>query len=141
MILDKQLEFSNSQAVTGNVVSTNVLDFTQTNPGLGAGKEMAVFLAIPEAPTLANADVTVTVQTDTVVGFGSPTTVIARTIPQAQLVAGAQFYISLPAEYNTEQFLRLSIAASTSNFLLDAYLIPQDHQNRYVAYPAAVTIS
>lgn len=140
MILDKQLEFSNAQAVTGTVASTNLIDLSQTNPGLGAGNPMAIFLAVGTV-ALANADVTVTVQADSGAAFGSPVTVIARTIPQAQIVAGAQFYIGLPAEYNTEQFLRLSFTASTSNFLLDAYLIPQDHQNRYVAYPGTVTIA
>jgi hypothetical protein len=139
MLLDKQLELSNAQAITGTVVSTNTIDLTIQQNGVAAGKAMAILLAIG---TVSNGTVApvISVQTDNLDTFGSPTVIQSRTLATTDLVAGRYYYIALNPEYNVERFLRLSIVAGASNFLLDAYLIPQDDQSRYVAFPGSVTI-
>lgn len=135
MILDKELQYSDAQAITGTVDSTNVLDHGVSPNGLGAGEPFAVLIAI--GPVTANsANVTIDIESDDLEGFGGTIVDIGtKTILAADIVEGARFYIPLEVGFNAKRYTRLEFTAGTSNFVCDAYLIPQSHQDEFYAFP------
>lgn len=60
MILDKQLEFADAQAVTAAAASTNLIDFG-TVRDMGVGESLYVVVTVDVAMTDAGSDSTVTV--------------------------------------------------------------------------------
>ena len=118
MLLDMQSMFSDAQAITATAVSTNVIDFgTPGKPqhakapihqDIGKGRPIQLLVQIVETfNTLTS--LTVTLQKDTVEGFGSPETVFTTgAIPLAQLVAGKRFPPFYLPEGLDQRFARLS---------------------------------
>lgn len=98
MYVDKQEEFSDSQAVTATALSTNVIDLTQGYAGLTTtdiGGEECVWLVVQvdEAATASGAaTVTFSLESDSVATIDSSPTVhfTSPAIGKAALTAGAQ---------------------------------------------------
>lgn len=142
MIIDKTLEFSVAQAVTADAASTNVID-------LGADRDLGVtdglyietlvntvFDSAGEAATL-----TISLQTDSVENFASPTTLYSSgAITEATLVAGYRpVRIKLPQV--TERYLRLYYDAGTEDFTggaISAWLT--DNRQAWRAYDAVTGV-
>jgi len=125
MIIDKQLEFSDAQALTATAESTNKLDTTVLGDAINELRlVIQVSTTLDSAGDAATLDVTL--QTDTVENFASPTTIatIAQ-IAEATLVAGYRICnIRLPAEV-AERYLRVYYTVGTENFTsgnVDAFL-------------------
>lgn len=110
MIIDRDLMFSNAQAVAADAASTDIIDTTPlglaasaggspANLGrnLGVGEELYVFVTIDVAS--AGGATAVNLQTDADVAFGSPVTLVTGLI---------NIPISTPA--GTKYFARLPIA-------------------------------
>ncbi len=81
MIMDKQLEFSLKQAITSTADSTNIVDLSDART-LGVGDDLYIVSVVTTA-TLndssgTDATITVTLNHDTVEGFGSDT--VAQTL-------------------------------------------------------------
>jgi hypothetical protein len=116
-IVDNTLVFSDSQAITADAGSTNVIDIGAAGTAFGAaapvyrdigiGSEIPILVTVTEAfNTLTS--LTVSVQTDDNAGFSSPKEVASKTFLLAQLTLGAK--LSFPAELpegTDERYVRL----------------------------------
>ena len=140
MILDKQNQYSDAQAVTGTVVSTNIIDHLASPSGLEAGEPMGVFLNVPTVDD-NTANVTVNVQTSDTDVFTVATTIATKTIPLAELVAGLKEWIALNPGYKAQRYTRVQFVASTSEFTVDAYFAPLSHQDKFFAVKDNVKIA
>lgn len=119
MLLDKFLEFSNSQTVTTTAVSTNDIDLGPLSGGntqrdIGAGEELYLNVAVTEGVTAAGA-ATVSFQllTDDNTGFSSSAIVFdSGAIGKAALSLGTILSFKLPAG-NYERYLRGNYVVAT----------------------------
>lgn len=79
MILDKQNEFSDAQAVTSTAISTNVLDLGSTNTlkDMGAGRAVYLVIQTQTACTDSGSDATVafTLESDSTADLATSATV------------------------------------------------------------------
>jgi len=125
MIIDSQLELSNAQALTATAASTNYIDMSV------AGDANRSLRLVIQVSTVLDSDgdaatLDVTIQTDTVANFASPTTIatIAQ-IAEATLVAGYRICnIEIPPEV-CQRYLRVYYTVGTENFTsgnVDAFL-------------------
>ena len=115
MILDKQLIFSNGQALTATADSTNVIDLGQTRANEGEPTE--ILLQVDTALTSGGAStLVVSLVTDDNEAFSSATTLLSTpAIPKATLVRGYQFSIGyLPP--NVERYVKLVYTVGTADF-------------------------
>ena len=111
MFMDKQLMFSEDQAITATAVSTNVLDMGAPDAGKS---ELSIFAKVGTAFTAAGAaTMTIEVQTATDAAFTTPI-VLARSadVPKASLVAGYQ-PIMIDVPVGCQRFLRMNYVVST----------------------------
>ena len=125
MLFDKQSMFSDAQAITASAASENIIDLgapgtpqhaaAAITQDLGRGRPIPIIVQVTETfATLTS--LTVTVQKDTVEGFGSPEAVLLTpAIPVASLVAGFQFPILYLPHNLDQRFVRLNYAVAGSN--------------------------
>lgn len=137
MILDSQNQYSNSQVVNAaTAVSTNVIDHGATPSGIGAGKEMMVFVNLEAVPTAAAT--TINVQTSDTENFAVATTIATKTVAVGDMVAGGKIHIPLAPDYKALRYTRLQYVPGTAVFTASGYLVPQDHQSQFYAPKAGV---
>lgn len=107
MYLDKETEFSDSQAVTAAAASTNYMNLGAARD-IGVGKQKYVLITCKEAATAAGAaTVNFQLQTDDNSAFSSPKTVYdSGSVGKAALIVGYQLFIPIPLG-TEEQYLRL----------------------------------
>lgn len=144
MILDKELQFSDAQALTGSAASTSVVNLGAASK-LFTGEPMAVLVTVDVAADVASGDETYAfaLQTDDAVGFGSPTELVSRSIDKALLTAGSKHTLVVPFEASVEQYLRLNytLGGTTPSVTVTAHLVPSTFIDKFTTYPDAVTIS
>lgn len=98
MIIDKNLQVSNEQAVTASAASTDVIDFGQANPNVGANDRANMVVTVDEAAAAAGAaTVTISVQ-DSADNSTFADVAVTAAIPKATLVAGYQHVIPMPTK-------------------------------------------
>ena len=117
MIFDKESLFSNNQAVTATAASENVIDLGADNALVNSPneKDVEVFCQVTTAFTTLT-DLTVSLQSDNDVAFGSPTTLLTTAaIGVATLVAGYKFAIGMLPKNLTERYIRLYYTVGGSN--------------------------
>lgn len=134
MIIDKQLQFSDSQALTATAASTNIID-SGIDGNLGVGEPMAVVVTIEVAADGANADETysVALQSDSDVGFGSAVELSSISIPRGS-AAGSKFVLPVPADSRGDQYFRVNytLGGTTPSATVSCHMIPQSFiQNDY----------
>lgn len=119
MLLDKALEFSNSQTVTATAVSTNDVDLGPLSGGntirdIGAGEELYLNVIVIEGVTAAGAaTVNFQVLTDDNTGFSSSAVVFdSGAIGKASLPIGTVLSFKLPSG-NYERYLRGNYVVGT----------------------------
>jgi len=126
MIIDKELELSDGQAITADAASENIIDFGQTSdvaPGVPLQIRFQVDTALSGGSFTT---LSVEVQTDTVAAFSSPTQLLAFTAPN---VAGDDYVVRIPE--GCQQFLRLNYnvdAAATAgnvSVFVEVYQAPE----------------
>ncbi len=131
MILDKQNEFSDAQALTATAASTNIIDTSV----LGDAKN-ELYLVVQVSTKLASSGTSATLdiilQHDSAVGFGTVATLATLAqIAEATLVAGYRCWaIRLPA--GAKRYLRMYYTVGTENFTsgnIDAFLTPDVQTN------------
>lgn len=119
MIIDNTLVLSDNQAITVDAASTNIIDFLAVGtpygwasprvPDRGVGfKQIPLLVQVTEAfATLTS--LTVSLQVDNDVAFGSPTTVAtSAAIVAASLVPGYRFkFLSDIPEGVNERYMRI----------------------------------
>lgn len=119
MILDNQTLFSDQQAVTASAASTNQIDLSPRETGvvrdIGPGQAIPIIVQVTEAfATLTS--LTVAIQTDEDVAFGSPVTVAASAaIPVATLKPGYQIPLSWVPVGVKERYVRLFYTVTGTN--------------------------
>lgn len=137
MLMDKQLEFSDSQAFTATSVSTNVVDTLPMsgNPNLvqNLGGSPGAFLIFQVDTAFAGTagTVTITLESDSTANLAtSPTTHYSSgVIGQAALVAGYQLVIPLPiGSYERYLGLRYTVGGTITAGAVSAF-ISLDVQN------------
>jgi hypothetical protein len=152
MILDKQMLFSDAQAVTADAVGTNVIDLSQDR-AIGNGEPMAVLFTVDVAAdqTTGDEDYTFDVEYASDAAQTTARQLIGRRVfesgtPTAPaqdadlLVAGFKFYIPIPPTKlsESERYLgvRYDVTGTTPTITVTAALVPlkaigDDLQNIY----------
>ncbi|MGB0943133.1 MAG: Bbp16 family capsid cement protein [Marinomonas sp.] len=138
MILDSAQEFSGGQAVTASAVSTNIIDLG-VDRDIGKGEPMAIVVSSSVAAGGTNPTLQVELQTDSVEGMGSLTT-IATSEQVAGMEAGQT--IVVPLGMTNERYLRLRyVTTGTSpTHTLDAFLQPLSMVDAKVDYASGYSI-
>ena len=116
MFLDALLRVSNAQAFGAAAVSTDSIDLSNVTPkrAIGTGEAVGFGVAITTSGTVAATLMEVISATDGALTAG----IIvhsARSIPLAEVLAGALFFLPLPPGTPTQRFLgvRLTTAGGT----------------------------
>ena len=113
MLLDFENLFSNAQAITADAVSENVIDLGDAKDH-GPGEELPLLIQVVEDFDNLTS-LTITLQTDTVEGFASPTVLqVSDAVVLASLVAGYKFRLRVPS-HGLQQFLRLDYNVTGTN--------------------------
>ena len=100
---DKNLVYSDEQAITGTAVSTNVINHGAA--GMDKGAPLSVELLVTEDFD-ALTSLAIALQTDDNEAFSSATTVDTITVALAALVKGAQFVLNFKP--GVEKYTRIS---------------------------------
>lgn len=136
MIMDKQLEFSDSQAVTGTAVSTNVIDMGDDVPTRNIGGFGAASLVVQVDTAFAGlTSVTVEIVSDSDPALSSPT-VHASTgaIAVADLTPGTIAVMPLPVgDYERYVGLRYTVAGTGTAGAISAFITNQPQVWRAVS--------
>lgn len=134
MIIDKNLEFSDAQALTADAASTNVIDLG-ADRDIGPGEEMKIAVTLDVAMGGTSPTMAVQVQTDDNASFSSATTVLtSRTISSG--AAGDALTLGLPD--TNERYVRLYYdLGGTSPTVTVSASVVQDAQ-QWAAYADAV---
>lgn len=121
-ILDKQLQFSDGQAITATAPSTNIVDLGPPGPNRltpGAeGQDWFIHIWFPVQFTAAGAGtLTIALQTDDDVAFGSPVTLATfGPIGKASLGPGitpAELPLAIKVPMDCQRYLRLNYTVAT----------------------------
>lgn len=140
MILDSQLQFSDSQALTATALATNVIDLS-ADRAIGRGEPMAVLFNVEVAAdqTTGDEDYQFDVEVASDAAITTARKLLGRRIfesgtPGAPaedadlLVAGFQFAIPLPPTglSESERYLgvRYTLAGTTPTVTVSAHLVP-----------------
>lgn len=137
MILDKQNQLSDSQALTIDAVSTNTIDCGNPTPknDIGAGEPMCIAVNVEVAAAgggayefraiqSANADL-------------SAADILAAVFPaEATLAAGYTFMIPIPAGSVTKRYVGMAFnnVSGTTGVTVSAHLIPVSHFQNFKPY-------
>jgi hypothetical protein len=111
-ILDRQILFSNEQAITASAASTDVIDLG-ANRDIGAGEPLYVLVQVMQAFD-ALTSLTIALQTSATENFVSPVQLTARTVALASLTAGATFSVG-PVPGGTLRYVRLYYTVTGSS--------------------------
>lgn len=126
MFLDNLLVVSDTQAFGAAAVSTNSIDLGLTTPGrqIGTGEPMGFGVAVDVAGTVAASLIEVISATDAALTAG----IIvhnSRSIPLAETVAGALFFIGVPVGTPTQRFLGVRITTAGGTISATVWLTAQ----------------
>ncbi|ENC2022863.1 hypothetical protein ABKE32_000489 [Escherichia albertii] len=124
MIIDKQLLFSEAQAVTASITSTDTLDLgplAGPRRDIGVGYPLELFItAVKTATASGAATVQFFLDTDTESDFPSATTIFQSTpVPVAKLVQGWRMNIHVPP--GCERYLLLRYVVATGPLTAGAF--------------------
>lgn len=124
-VLDKNLQFSDSQALTVDVDSTNHFDAT-TDRDLGPGEPMAVVVFAETAFGGTTPTIAVSIETDDNNSFSSGTVIATSEAftPAALTAANDQIVVVLPM--TNERFIQLNydMEGTSPTLTVSAYLMP-----------------
>ena len=158
MLLDAQMQFSDSQAITADAVGTNVIDLIATR-ALGNGEPMGVVFCVEVAAdqTTGDEDYTFDVEVATNAAQSTGRQLLGRRVfesgtPTAPaqnadlLVAGFKFVIPIPPIVISEAArylgIRYDVTGTTPTITCSAYLQPLSMiEVGQVNYPDNITIS
>ena len=111
MIIDRQLQVSNEQAVTSTAASTDVIDFGQTNPNTGMSDHLGLSITVDEAATAAGAaTVTFSIQ-DSADNSSFADIAVTPAIAKTALTLGAQVVIPMPKLHR--RYVRVNYTVAT----------------------------
>jgi hypothetical protein len=116
MIIDKENEFCDQQAITVSAPSTDYIDLGAAKDA-GLGEDLHLCVSVQEDfAAVGAATLTIELQKDDNSGFGSPVSVLkTEAIAKGSLVAGYRRYIPLPAGLD-ERYVRPYFTVATGPF-------------------------
>ena len=146
MLLDKELQFSDAQAITASAASTNYLDL-QLARNIGVGEELYLVFLVTVAFTDSDSDSTVTpvLQTDDNTSFSSATAVRTYDALPALTAVGTYRYYKLEpftAEGLYERYLRTYYTVAGGNLTtgsISAFLTKDI--SAFQSYPVGFSIT
>lgn len=123
MYVDKQLEFSDAQAVTATANSENVVDLGLAGEDIGAGQEMYVVIGLPVAMTDAGSDSTVEVKLvqDDNDALSSPSDVQTIGTFGAASAAGSRLFARVAPDAVTERYLGISYTVANGDLTTGSF--------------------
>lgn len=127
MYLDNLLVVSDGQAFGAAAVSTNSIDTGLTTPGrqIGTGEPIGFGIAVTIAGTVAASLIEVISATDAALTAGILVH-NSRSIPLAETVAGALFFLGVPVGTPTQRFLGIRVTTAGGTISLTAWLTAQE---------------
>jgi len=137
MIIDKELELSDSQALTASAASTNLVDLGAAGD-LGLGEPMVLVVQCDVAMGGTSPTLDIKIQKDTVAAFSSAEDVIAY--PQlSAMAAGAQVFLPIPPGSADQQFARAyyTMGGTSPTVTLSAFIVPMSHIQKWTSHPDA----
>jgi hypothetical protein len=121
MIFSQQQLFSDNQAVTGDAVSTNILDtlaaltpihgFQAVDKDYGKGTPVPISVRVTEAFNLLTS-LAISVEVSGTIGFTSSSLVITEVIPLAALAIGKDAAFRYLPKGTDERYIRLDYAVT-----------------------------
>jgi len=144
MLLDAENLFSDAQAVTAAAASTNIIDLGAAR-NIGVGEELYVVVQCDVAMTDASSDSTlaVTIETDTVENFGSPTLAVQTvgTFPAVSAI-GTRLVAKIQPVTTSERYMRLYYTPASGNLSTGSFTaFLTKNIDAYTAYADNITIS
>lgn len=143
MILDAQNLFSDAQTVTASAASTNLIDLG-TERRIGTGEPIYFVVQLDEAMSDvgSNSTATVTIQSDALAAFGSPTTRQTIGTFAAESAAGSRLIARLAPEALFENFIRAYYTVANGDLATGKFtaFLTKDIE-AFTAYPDGFTIS
>jgi hypothetical protein len=126
MFLDALHVVSDAQAMGAAAVSTNSIDTGLTTPGrqIGTGEPLGFGVSVDVAGTVAATLLEVISATDAALTAGILVHA-SRSIPLAEMVAGALFFLGLPTGTPTQRFLGIRATTAGGTVTLTAWLTAQ----------------
>jgi hypothetical protein len=113
MLIDRQNQFSNAQAITATAGSTDIVDLGLAGRNVGVGEEMYLVVIVTTAFTDSGSDstVAVTLETDDNTSMSTPTTILTLGTFAALTAAGTRLVVRLPvATYERYIGVRYTLA-------------------------------
>ena len=145
MYLDKELQLCASQAITADALSTDVLDLAVAGRALGNGEPLAILVNVEVAAdfTTGNETYEFQIQTDDNSSISSATVISTVVKTAAELAAGTNHILPLPAGISLERYLALyfNVGGTTPTVTVSAWLIRQADADKYKAYANASRIT
>lgn len=114
MFIDKELTFSDKQAVTASAASSNYYN-QGTIADLGMSNALLMLGFYEDFAATGAATLTVSIQTDDNNTFSSPKTVSSQQYAIADLKAGKQYFLPLPIGTD-EKYIRVFYTVATGPF-------------------------
>lgn len=141
-VLDKNLQFSDSQALTVDVDSTNHYDAT-TDRDIGPGEPMAVVVFAESAFGGTTPTIAVSVETDDNGSFSSGTVITTSQVHTPATLTAANDQIVIPLPMNNERFIQLNYDMEGTNptLTVSAYLMPMSMVQNQRYYPNNYTVT
>jgi hypothetical protein len=124
MILDHLLVVADTQAFGAAAVSTNSIDFGTVARDLARGGPVGFGFAIDVAGTGGATDLEIISATDAALAAGVLSHV-KRTIPLAETIVGARFFVQLPPGAPTQRFLGVRVTTPGGTVSLTAWFTPK----------------
>lgn len=119
MYIDKNLQVADAQAVTVSGVSTDMIDFGQTNSNSGMSNHLTMAVTVDATATAAGAaTVKFTIQ-DSADGVTFADVASSADIGKAALTAGAQVLIPMPMQHR--RFVQLYYTVTTGPLTAGAF--------------------
>lgn len=127
MYLDAFLRVSNAQAFGAAAVSTDSIDLGNVTPKrqIGTGEPMGFGVAITTAGTVAATLMEVISATDAALTAGILVH-LTRTVPLAETVIGALFFLSLPMGTPTQRYLGVRMTTAGGTISATVWLTARD---------------
>jgi len=143
MILDKQLQLSDSQALTATAVATNVIDLGAARD-VFSGEPMCIIMNVESAADFTSANETYAfgIETDDNASLSSPTVLSSVTLAASVLTLKSVHIIPIPVA-TMERYLglRYTLGGTTPLLTVSAHLIPLSQAQKYRLYADGLTIS
>lgn len=134
MLIDKELEFSDAQAITAAAASTNIVDQGTAGDAFEHGLRFVVTI-VDETDLDPTTSLTVALQTATDAAFSSPVTLYTQTTLTAALLAGTKL-VDVLVPGGALQFLRAYYTPNGGNATqgaVDAALVRNTMNNDFSA--------